>query len=87
MLRGFEKGIMDILKNHGCESPRPLGVIGHFHVIINREERIGEIDRLRDSIDFIECLNECGLQDAGFTCSKVTWCDNRDLPNTIRKRP
>ncbi|WMV14491.1 hypothetical protein MTR67_007876 [Solanum verrucosum] len=41
---------------------------------------------MEESIAFIECLNECGLQDAGFTSSKVTWCDNRDPPNTIWKR-
>ncbi|KAH0769661.1 hypothetical protein KY290_013642 [Solanum tuberosum] len=63
------------------------GVTGDFNMIINREEKIGgRPHMMEESIDFIECLNECGLQDTGFTGSKVTWCDNRDPPNTIWKR-
>ncbi|KAH0769974.1 hypothetical protein KY290_013955 [Solanum tuberosum] len=41
---------------------------------------------MEESLDFIQCLNDCGLQDAGFSGSKYTWCDNRDPPYTIWKR-
>lgn len=36
-----------------------------------------------ESLDFIECLNECDLQDVGFIRSIFTWCDYRDPPTTI----
>ncbi|XP_049397141.1 uncharacterized protein LOC125861240 [Solanum stenotomum] len=65
----------------------PWGVIGDFNVISTREEKIrGRPHRLEETMDFIDCLNECGLQDAGFTGPKVTWCDHKDPPHTIWKR-
>ncbi|XP_075107186.1 uncharacterized protein LOC142180150 [Nicotiana tabacum] len=40
-------------------------------MITNREEKLGgRSHRLEESMDFIECLNECGLPDAGFTGAK-----------------
>lgn len=41
---------------------------------------------MEESLNFIECLDECGLQDAGFRGSKYTWCENRDPPSTIWER-
>ncbi|XP_015168636.1 uncharacterized protein [Solanum tuberosum] len=41
---------------------------------------------LGESLDFLDCLSECGLQDAGYSGAKFTWCDNKDPPNTIWKR-
>lgn len=59
----------------------PWGAVGDFNVITDRGEKLGGIPhRLEQSLDFIECLNECGLQDARYTGTVVPWCDNRDPP-------
>lgn len=51
----------------------PWGVIGDFNVISTREEKIGgRPHRIEENMDFIDCVNDCGLQDAGFTGLKVT---------------
>ncbi|XP_070052092.1 uncharacterized protein LOC142178801 [Nicotiana tabacum] len=74
-------------KNLASTIKEPWGVIGDFNVITNREEKLGgRPHRLEKSLEFIECLNEYGLQDAGFAGAKVTCCDNRDPPLTIWKR-
>ncbi|KAG5607179.1 hypothetical protein H5410_028671, partial [Solanum commersonii] len=58
-----------------------------FNVIISNEEKKGDRShRLEESIDFIVCLNEYGLQDVGYTSSNCTWCDNIDPPTTIWQR-
>ncbi|XP_049391560.1 uncharacterized protein LOC125855975 [Solanum stenotomum] len=63
------------------------GAIGYFNVITSIEEKKGGRSYRREEIlDFLECLNDCGLQDAGYNGSIYTWCDNRDPPTTIWKR-
>lgn len=63
------------------------GAIGDYNVKTSGEEKkVGRSYRPEENLDFIEFLNECGLQDAGFTGSTYTWCDNRDPPTTIWKR-
>ncbi|OIT30842.1 hypothetical protein A4A49_27518 [Nicotiana attenuata] len=75
------------LRNLASTIQEPWGVIGDFNVIMNREEKFGGRPHiLEESLEFIECLNDCGLQDAGYTGAKLTWCDNRDPPLTIWKR-
>ncbi|KAG5625372.1 hypothetical protein H5410_010590 [Solanum commersonii] len=65
----------------------PWGAIGDFNVICTTEEKMGGRPfTLGESLDFLDCLSECGLQDAGYSGAKFTWCDNRDPPNTIWKR-
>lgn len=57
------------------------------NVISTKEEKIGgRPHRLEESMDFIDCLNDCELQDVGFTGLKVTWGDHRDPLHTIWKR-
>lgn len=57
----------------------PWGAIGDFNVVVSSDEKFGgRPHRMEESLDLIECLNECGLQDAGFSGSRYTWSDNRD---------
>ncbi|OIT32383.1 hypothetical protein A4A49_43953 [Nicotiana attenuata] len=75
------------LRNLASAIQEPWGVIGDFNVITIREEKLGgRPHRLEENLEFVECLNDCGLQDASYTGAKVTWCDNRDPPLTIWKR-
>ncbi|KAG5596871.1 hypothetical protein H5410_038103 [Solanum commersonii] len=65
----------------------PWGAIRDFNVICTAEEKMGGRPfTLGESLDFLDCLSECGLQDAGYTGAKFTCCNNRDPPNTIWKR-
>lgn len=55
-------------------------------LIIDAEETIrGRPYRIEESFDFVACLNGCDLQYGGYLGSKITWSDNRDPPNTMRK--
>lgn len=55
--------------------------IGDYNVITSGEEkRVGRSYRPEETLNFIEFLNECGLQDAGFAGSTYTWCDKEILP-------
>ncbi|XP_059277797.1 uncharacterized protein LOC132031975 [Lycium ferocissimum] len=42
--------------------------------------------RISKSIDFLNCLEDCGLVDAGYFGTKYTWCNDRGFPKTIWKR-
>ncbi|XP_049352711.1 uncharacterized protein LOC125817207 [Solanum verrucosum] len=62
-------------------------ILGDFNVIAEVEEKTGGTPyRLDKSFDFINFIEECGMQDAGFAGNINTWCNNRDAPNTIWKR-
>lgn len=57
----------------------PWGATCDFNVVVSSDEKFGRrLHKMEETLDFIECLNECGLQDAGFSGSKFPWCDSRD---------
>ncbi|XP_070057376.1 uncharacterized protein [Nicotiana tomentosiformis] len=63
------------------------GVVGDFNVIIDIEEkRGGRPFRIKKSLNFLSCISDCGLLDAGLFGNIFTWSDNRGPPNTIWKR-
>ncbi|XP_070045223.1 uncharacterized protein [Nicotiana tomentosiformis] len=63
------------------------GVVGDFNVIIDTMEKEGGRPyRIEKSIDFLSCIDECGLQDTGFCGPRYKWSDNRGAPKTIWKR-
>ncbi|XP_059284742.1 uncharacterized protein LOC132038032 [Lycium ferocissimum] len=65
----------------------PWGVIGDFNVIACPEEKHGGAPyNMQKSMDFLECLTDCGLIDAGYTGAQYTWCNNWGHPKTIWKR-
>ncbi|XP_060170788.1 uncharacterized protein LOC132601740 [Lycium barbarum] len=79
--------LWDDLRNTAERIQGPWGVVGDFNVITCCEEKQGGRPfRIEDCVNFLSCLADCGLQDAGFFGSNFTWCDNRDPPNTIWER-
>ncbi|XP_075091897.1 uncharacterized protein LOC142172039 [Nicotiana tabacum] len=63
------------------------GVVGDFNVITDCTEKKGGTPyRLEKSVDFLSCIDNCGLQGAGFYNFMYTWSDNSGPPNTIWKR-
>ncbi|XP_075107024.1 uncharacterized protein LOC142180006 [Nicotiana tabacum] len=65
----------------------PWTVCGDFNSIINAEEKMGGVPhRLGKSLPFIECLNDCGLMDMGYSGHTFTWCNERKGKEIIWKR-
>lgn len=76
--------LWDDLKSTATMMQEPWGVVGDFNSITCAEEKLGGRPfNLNNNLDFISCIDECGLQDAGFSGSIYTWCDHRDPPDTI----
>ncbi|XP_059315482.1 uncharacterized protein LOC132066118 [Lycium ferocissimum] len=56
----------------------PWAVFGDFNVITNAEEKKGGRPfNISNSLDFLNCIEDSGLQDAGFLGDPFTWCDNK----------
>lgn len=65
----------------------PWAVLGDFNAILAPEEKKGgKPHRLSKSLDFIYCLEDCNLQDAGYTGNTFTWCNGRRKGKRISKR-
>lgn len=65
----------------------PWAVCGDFNCILKEEEKMGgKPHKLRKSIPFFECLNDCGLSDMGYSGSNFSWCNERKEQDTIWKR-
>ncbi|KAG5596621.1 hypothetical protein H5410_037853 [Solanum commersonii] len=65
----------------------PWSIMGDFNVIAKVEEKLGRTPyRLEKSFDFLNFMDDTGVQDTGFVGNIFTWCNNRGAPNTIWKR-
>lgn len=65
----------------------PWSIMGDFNVIAKVEEKLGGTPyRLEKSFDFLNFMEDTGVQDAGFAGNIYTWCNNRSAPDTIWKR-
>ncbi|KAG5582631.1 hypothetical protein H5410_053258 [Solanum commersonii] len=65
----------------------PWAVVGDFNVISDStEKKGGRPHSAEKSLDFVSCLSDCGIEDAGYVGNIFTWCNNRGDSNTIWKR-
>ncbi|XP_060210339.1 uncharacterized protein LOC132637237 [Lycium barbarum] len=65
----------------------PSAVLGDVNVILSPSEKKGGTPhRMSQSMDFITCLDDCGLVDAGYSGSPFTWTNGRQKGNMICKR-
>ncbi|XP_060182557.1 uncharacterized protein LOC132612273 [Lycium barbarum] len=65
----------------------PWCINGDFNVIMSPDEKKGgKPHRMEKSWDFITCMDDCGMVDAGFTGLRFTWCNTRGKPHRIWKR-
>ncbi|XP_015167940.1 uncharacterized protein [Solanum tuberosum] len=65
----------------------PWSIVEDFNVIAEVEEKLGGTPyRLEKSFEFLNFMEDVGVQDAGFAGNIFTWCNNRDAPSTIWKR-
>lgn len=62
----------------------PWSIGGDFNVIMDpNEKKGGRIHRLSKSMDFIRCMEDCGMADAGYTGINYTWSNGRRRDNRI----
>lgn len=65
----------------------PWAVMGDFNIIFGAKEKFGGRPYyLSKSLDFINYLDDCGLQDDGYYRAKYTWYDNRGPTKIIWKK-
>ncbi|XP_060200074.1 uncharacterized protein LOC132628293 [Lycium barbarum] len=65
----------------------PWMMCGDFNCIVSPEEKYGGTPhKLSKSLDFIECITDCGLADMGHSGNTFTWCNERKEEEIIWKR-
>ncbi|XP_059285600.1 uncharacterized protein LOC132039071 [Lycium ferocissimum] len=65
----------------------PWSIMGNFNVIMeSSEKKGGRRHRLSRSLDFINCMVDCGMKDAGYVGNDYTWCNGRRKMKRILKR-
>ncbi|XP_060190406.1 uncharacterized protein LOC132619559 [Lycium barbarum] len=70
-----------------CDLSPERGRGGDFNVILEAFEKLGgKPYRAYKSVDFANCMNRCGMEDAGYIGSTYTWCNNRRPSKRIWKR-
>jgi hypothetical protein len=76
-----------LLRRIHAMSDLPWIVIGDFNEILDDSEKIGGLQRPRWQIEnFRAALDDCGLQDIGFSGPPFTWCNKRDGDSMIQER-
>ncbi|XP_070056811.1 uncharacterized protein [Nicotiana tomentosiformis] len=70
--------LWDSLTSLNAHVDGPWFYKGDFIIILEPGEKRGGIpNRAYKSFDFVTCMNDCGVKDAGFVGSNFTWCNNR----------
>ncbi|XP_060200560.1 uncharacterized protein LOC132628814 [Lycium barbarum] len=65
----------------------PWVIGGDFNSIMEAEEKKwGASFRLSTCLDFINCMDDCGMTDAGFVGNIHTWCNGRGGTGRIHMR-
>ncbi|XP_075098919.1 uncharacterized protein LOC142175818 [Nicotiana tabacum] len=81
------KDLWDAIDNLNMVIDGPRCIGGDFNVIWDSNEKVGgKPHRAYKSLDFINCLNNCGMIDIGYIGSIYTWCNNKIPGKRIWKR-
>ncbi|XP_060187015.1 uncharacterized protein LOC132616547 [Lycium barbarum] len=81
------KDLWESLEDINRNITDPWCIGGDFNVIVDPDEKLGgKPHRASKSFDFISCMDNCGMADAGFVGPKLTWCNNRGPRKRIWKR-
>ncbi|XP_070050094.1 uncharacterized protein [Nicotiana tomentosiformis] len=81
------KKLWESLEQMNSQFQGPWSIFGDFNCIVNATEKEGgRPPRLRKSLDFINCMNGCGMLDAGYSSNNFTWTNNRRKMKKIRER-
>lgn len=83
----LRKTLWEDLASFANSTTGSWSIMGDFNVIVDAEEKEGgKPYRIDKRFDFINCIEDCGVQDVGFVGNTHTWYNNRDAPDTIWKR-
>ena len=52
-------------------------LMGDFNAILEVEDRIGDKACCQPSLEFIQCTQQCGLEDIPYSGNRYTWCNKR----------
>ncbi|XP_059288842.1 uncharacterized protein LOC132042262 [Lycium ferocissimum] len=79
--------LWDHMRAFASTISNPWMVCGDFNSILGPEEKLGGTAyKLSKSLNFIECLTDCGLVDMGYSGNAFTWCNERKMEDIIWKR-
>ncbi|KAH0714773.1 hypothetical protein KY285_007601 [Solanum tuberosum] len=79
--------LWDSLRNCNNFIDEPWCICGDFNAIMSPDEKKGgKPHRMEKSWDFISCMNDCGMVDAGYKGLRFTWCNARERSKRIWKR-
>lgn len=65
----------------------PWEILGDYNTILSpTEKKGGRPHRSSQSLDLVSCIDDCGLEDAGYSGNKFTWTNGRKKRKRICKR-
>nr|XP_016467319.1 PREDICTED: uncharacterized protein LOC107789954 [Nicotiana tabacum] len=80
------KDLWNSLEQDNLSIDGPLYIGGDFNVITNPDKKLGRRPYMvHRCLNFINCMDNCGVIDIGFSGSKFTWCNNRRPSKRIWK--
>ncbi|KAK2649046.1 hypothetical protein Ddye_016535 [Dipteronia dyeriana] len=78
---------LTLLRRLSSLSSLPWVCAGDFSEILSVNEKSGEARKPRGQVEsFWDTLDDCGLQDLGFTGPSFTWCNKRNGEEMIHER-
>ncbi|OIT23700.1 hypothetical protein A4A49_53972 [Nicotiana attenuata] len=85
--RILRTSLWDSLRQCNQSINSPWCISGDFNVIVETEEKKGGVPhRMEKSWEFISCIEECGMVDAGLSGPRFTWCNGWGNGHRIWKR-
>ncbi|XP_060195386.1 uncharacterized protein LOC132624660 [Lycium barbarum] len=81
------KRLWENLRTLNSHINKPWSIMGDFNNIIEAEEKQGgRQHRLSRSLEFVGCMDDCNMMDAGYSGDKFTWTNARRLRGRILMR-
>lgn len=79
--------LWDSMESMAGEITKPWMIGGDFNVILNGEEKLGDLPvTTQEIMEFAQCLSSYNLQEIDYTCSSYTWWNGRIEEGSIFKR-
>lgn len=73
------------IRNNSAYIESQWAAFGHLYAILSPNEKRGKTSYDEYSMDFICCMGNCGLLDAGYSDINYTWTNGKKRGNKICK--